>query len=167
MLITVGTTKFENLIKNIDKEEFYKFLDDNGFTKLVIQKGHGDYLASKFNNLKFKNLVVEQHNLMSNFETVVKESDYIISHAGAGNILEGLKNKKHLIIIVNDTLMDNHQIELAEALEKDNYISYIKNVADIIPNVQQIITNKNKLTSYPDFDADIIPRVIYEMLNLN
>ena len=37
ILITVGTTKFENLIKAIDSEKFYEMLINNGFTKIIFQ----------------------------------------------------------------------------------------------------------------------------------
>ena len=37
ILITVGTTKFENLIKAIDNEKFYEMIINNGFTKIIKQ----------------------------------------------------------------------------------------------------------------------------------
>jgi beta-1,4-N-acetylglucosaminyltransferase len=167
-LVTVGTTKFENLIKSIDTEEFYKLLDNHKFTKLIIQKGFGEYIPSKFKNIKLLNLQVQVEQLIYNFDVIIKNSDYIISHGGAGNVLEALQNKNKLFVVVNDLLMDNHQVELAESLSKDNYVFYIKNCQDVIKDVKNILENPEKFTynMYPNFNLDVIPAVIYEMLEI-
>ena len=49
LLVTVGTTKFEKLIQNIDTDEFYQMAIKHNFTKIIIQKGTGEYIPSKFN----------------------------------------------------------------------------------------------------------------------
>lgn len=167
MLITVGTTKFENLIKAIDKKEFYTLLDKNNFTDLVIQKGIGEYEPKEYIDVKFNNLKITVGKLFSNFEDVIKQSEIVISHAGAGIILESLKNGRKLIVAVNDTLMDNHQTELAETLVKDNYAYFCKDLSRIVEFVDDIVSGKTKvLSEYPRFDFDAIPNVIYEMLDL-
>lgn len=54
----------------------------------------------------------------------MQSADLVISHAGAGSVLEALENRKHLIVVINDLLMDNHQVELARQLYKDEHLYY-------------------------------------------
>ena len=165
ILITVGTTKFENLIKAIDNEKFYEMIINNGFTKIIIQKGYGEYIPQNYK--KFENRIkIQISEILNNFENIIKSSELIISHGGAGIILESLKNKRKVIVCVNDTLMDNHQIELASTLDKEKYVHFCKNVNDIVSDIESILNNKKEIKQYPEINYQIIPNLIYSMLNL-
>jgi beta-1,4-N-acetylglucosaminyltransferase len=52
----------------------------------------------------------------------MEEADLIISHAGAGSIMEGLGLQKQMVVVINESLMGNHQTEVADALEAENYL---------------------------------------------
>jgi len=67
---------------------------------------------------------IETFKLSPSIGTYMQSADLVISHAGAGSILEALENHKHLIVVINDLLMDNHQVELAEQLYKDEHLYY-------------------------------------------
>ena len=165
ILITVGTTKFENLIKEIDNDNFYDMIIKNGFTKIIIQKGFGEYIPINYKKFEEK-IEIEIAEILNNFENVIKSSEIIISHGGAGIILESLKNKKKVIVCVNDELMDNHQIELASSLHNEGYIHYCKDLSKIIEETKQILSDSSKIKEYPEFNYDIIPNAIYSLLNI-
>ena len=165
ILITVGTTKFENLIKAIDNDNFYNMIIKNGFTKIIIQKGHGEYIP--INHKKFEQKIkIQISEILNNFEDIIKSSELIISHGGAGIILESLKNKKKVIVCVNDVLMDNHQVELASSLHSEGYVHYCQDLSKITEEAEQIILHPEKIKEYPEFNYDIIPNTIYSMLNI-
>ncbi|XP_032980794.1 UDP-N-acetylglucosamine transferase subunit ALG13 homolog isoform X2 [Rhinolophus ferrumequinum] len=54
----------------------------------------------------------------------LEKADLVISHAGAGSCLETLEKRKPLVVVVNEKLMNNHQLELAKQLHKDGHLFY-------------------------------------------
>jgi beta-1,4-N-acetylglucosaminyltransferase len=165
ILITVGTTKFENLIKAIDTDNFYNMIIEHKFTKIIIQKGIGEYIPKNYEKYKDK-INIQISTILNDFENIIKNSEIIISHGGAGIILECLKNKRKVIVCVNDTLMDNHQIELATTLDKEGYVHYCKNVNNIISDIESILNSKKEIKPYPEINYNAIPNLIYSMLDL-
>ena len=163
LLITVGTTKFEKLIENIDKDDFYKMAIQHGFNKIIIQKGTGEYIPKNYTKYE-KDINVQVSTILKNFENVIKSSELIISHGGAGIILESLRNKKKVIVCVNDLLMDNNQVELASSLDKEGYVRYAKKLENITKEVEDVLNGKIKIKDYPEFNYEAIPNVIYSMI---
>lgn len=106
VLVTVGTTEFEDLIKFVDTESFMTLVKSLNYHTIICQIGRGKYVPK-----------------LSNFRSVpslipfIQDSDLIISHGGAGTILECLRLHKKLIIVTNSSLMNNHQSELALELK--------------------------------------------------
>lgn len=47
---------------------------------------------------------------------------YMLISAGSGTILDALRLSVPLIVVPNASLLDNHQIELAEALAEQGYV---------------------------------------------
>ena len=46
----------------------------------------------------------------------------ILTAEGSGSILETLRAQKRLVVVPNDSLMDNHQAELAEEMDRMGYL---------------------------------------------
>ncbi|XP_023322724.1 UDP-N-acetylglucosamine transferase subunit ALG13 homolog isoform X2 [Eurytemora carolleeae] len=78
-----------------------------------------------------------QHLIISIVPDMMK-ADLIISHAGAGTCLEALELKKDLVAVVNDSLMGNHQVELAEKLASEGYCDYatLSSLNSVLSNIK-------------------------------
>lgn len=76
-------------------------------------------------------------NLSSNLDTFLNNynPDIVISHAGTGSLLDALgpqkKDTASIIAVVNETLMNNHQLEIGEKLEKYGLVTCCKNLRDL------------------------------------
>ncbi|CAM9526666.1 unnamed protein product [Choristocarpus tenellus] len=117
--VTVGTTKFDDLIRAIDDPEVLLCLANRGFTSVVAQIGHGDYKPVFNTHTK---LCCEYFRFKPTLLEDMERADLVVSHAGAGSIMEALGKGKALVAVVNDRLMNNHQEELANAMAERNYL---------------------------------------------
>lgn len=115
-LITVGSTKFDLLIQSCLSEPVLSALKSRAFTELVIQSGNSQIPSQPTIN----GLQISIYTFKPSLSDAFAAADLVISHAGSGTIIEVLRLGKPLIIVPNPTLMDNHQLELAEALSSMN-----------------------------------------------
>lgn len=128
VLVTVGTTKFEALVKAVDTLDVADALVARGYSRLIIQKGAGKHqvqtlvpIGSQHHQLS-NGLQVQVFEFAPSLADYMQAADLIISHAGSGSIFEALRLKKSLIAVPNAMLMDNHQAELADHLARLHYI---------------------------------------------
>lgn len=156
ILVTVGTTQFEKLISTVSKDEILDVLSKLGYTSVLFQTGTGRYKERSHSKLK-----LTYKSYIDDFCGAVKQTDLVISHAGAGTCLEVLQNEKPLIIVINEDLMDNHQMELAEELQERNYVYCC--TCDTLKNVLKD-KDLNALSKYPKANtksfADYLDRCI-------
>ncbi|CAH0473100.1 unnamed protein product [Peronospora belbahrii] len=117
VFVTVGTTKFDALVAALDTDACLSALVERGFTSLRMQIGHGKRLP----RASFPGLKLSFYRHDPQYKSDVAWADLVISHAGAGSIMDSLALKKKLIVVVNTMLMDNHQQELAEAMADQKY----------------------------------------------
>ncbi|KAJ8282780.1 hypothetical protein COCON_G00052990 [Conger conger] len=121
VFVTVGTTSFDELIESVTSQETTQVLSALGYKKLVLQVGRGAVLPGsdscaglQVNAFRFKDSIAED----------IRDADLVISHAGAGSCLEALGARRPLLVVVNDRLMDNHQLELAKQLHSESHLLY-------------------------------------------
>ncbi|NWX95798.1 ALG13 transferase, partial [Nothoprocta ornata] len=67
----------------------------------------------------------------------LQRADLVISHAGAGSCLETLEEGKPLIVVINEKLMNNHQLELAKQLHRDGHVLYC-NCSTLVETLQSM-----------------------------
>ncbi|XP_008302280.1 UDP-N-acetylglucosamine transferase subunit ALG13 homolog [Stegastes partitus] len=121
VFVTVGTTSFDELIETIISSEATQALKARGYGRLVLQVGRGALLPDADS---CPNIRLEAFRYKNSLAEDIEQADLIISHAGAGSCLEALGAGKPLLVVVNDKLMNNHQLELAKQLHVDSHLLY-------------------------------------------
>lgn len=120
VFVTVGTTSFDALVKTVDSPQVKEALLHKGYTDLLIQMGRGTYVPSKVSG--DATLQVDHFTFSPSIADYIRAASLVISHVGSGSIFETLRLGKPLIVVVNEDLMDNHQIELAEELAERKHL---------------------------------------------
>ncbi|KAI4457652.1 glycosyl transferase-related [Holotrichia oblita] len=119
VFVTVGTTQFNDLIETVSSSEILEILKNLGYTEIQFQTG-----AGIINKTSHPNITLLYDKYVEDFIKQIDLADLVISHAGAGTCLEVLHEHKPLIVVINESLMDNHQSELAEQLQSDGYLYF-------------------------------------------
>ncbi|VDQ07235.1 unnamed protein product [Trichobilharzia regenti] len=116
--VTVGTTSFDKLINEVNKTKFYEGLTRLGYKNLIIQYGNGSIIPHTSEEGSVENLHIEAFRYKDSLKAEFANASLVISHGGAGVCLQALTpiGSRRLIIVINDSLMGNHQEELALTL---------------------------------------------------
>ena len=131
--MTVGTTEFDALVAAATAPPFLARLEALGFAWLRLQVGRGAAPpdTDRTTWFRFAPTITEE----------MRAADVVISHAGAGSVLEALELGKRLVVCVNDALMDNHQAELANALEARGHV-VVSTVDDVADALQRVVATR-------------------------
>ncbi|XP_029918567.1 UDP-N-acetylglucosamine transferase subunit ALG13 homolog [Myripristis murdjan] len=121
VFVTVGTTSFDELIGSITSSAAVQALKSRGYDRLVLQVGRGSVLPGPE---VCPHITLEAFRFKDSIAEDIKGADLVISHAGAGSCLEALGAGKPLLVVINDKLMNNHQLELARQLHMDSHLLY-------------------------------------------
>lgn len=162
IFITVGTTDFNSLIEAVDCEEFLNFIVRKGCKRLVIQIGRGEVEPTYLSEVcSCVDIELDYFRFKPALSEDMKAADLIICHAGAGSITEALTLQKNVMVVVNNSLMDNHQTELARAVVGKGYCfsTLPENlIADLLA------ADFSSTTEYPPVDYTAFPKIIDELL---
>ncbi|KAK4517730.1 uncharacterized protein ATC70_001072 [Mucor velutinosus] len=163
LFVTVGSTGFDDLIHQTTGSDFLNALSEAGIRKVVYQFGSSEQVFAK--NLQSYNgkiLDLDGYKYKASIAEDMEQADVIISHAGAGTILQALRMKnKKLIIVVNMSLMDNHQYQLAQAMHSSNYAicSGMSELTDTLRNI-----NHSQLTPFPAAKPETFASIVDEQM---
>ncbi|CAD5225431.1 unnamed protein product [Bursaphelenchus xylophilus] len=153
-LVTVGSTKFDGLIDEVLRPAVLKRLAELEFDRLVIQCGAGasfekfshKSVVKENGDQKIRSLIGEQKTLewqefginivllryVDSLLPLIHLSNVVIGHGGAGTILEVTRAKKTLFVVVNRSLMSDHQTELAEELAKTRDLHFVSEPSELL-----------------------------------
>ncbi|KAG9238083.1 glycosyltransferase family 28 C-terminal domain-containing protein [Amylocarpus encephaloides] len=131
--LTIGATaNFTQLLKQAVTEEVLSVLKEQGFTDLTLQVGNSHAYFTKIKPEETAGINIEYfdfnpHGLTYEMKKCqakegVSKEGLVVSHAGAGTILDAMRLNLPLIVVPNVSLLDNHQEELAAELEKQGYV---------------------------------------------
>ena len=148
VFVTVGSTRFDDLVDTVLSSPVLESFKKQGFETIIIQcgqyeGGQVDTTAHRDDtwSLERDGLMVQMWRYKQSLSEEFEVADLVLSHAGtslhvrhssnlilhhnaigSGTILDVLRLGKPLIVVPNPSLLDNHQVELAEALEKLGYL---------------------------------------------
>ncbi|KAJ3735446.1 glycosyl transferase [Lentinula guzmanii] len=156
-LITVGSTRFDELIQAVFSSSVLTSLSNKGYTTIVVQCGDStfpyDYLLAhgeRAFKLEKEGVLIECWRFKPSLQTEYEQANLVISHAGSGTIIDVLRMDKALIVVPNPTLLDNHQEELASELEKLGHLRS-STTSSLAATIQEF--NPSSLTKFPPFDG--------------
>ncbi len=132
ILITLGTQdkSFVRLLEKVDELIDKKVINE----RVVVQAGFTEY---KSKNMEVFNLIPRDE-----FDNLIKESRYIITHGGVGTILTAINNNKKVIGVPRlkkyKEHVNDHQVELIEKFSDDGYIIGVTNLDDLETAIKMI-----------------------------
>lgn len=163
VFVTVGSTKFEQLIDTILQPNILKLLKSFSYNKIVLQVGNGKHDNDELLNFKEnqfnsqiepeirrayrEKMEIVAYRYKSSIKEDINEADLVISHAGAGSVMETLEAHKKLIVVINETLMNNHQLELAEKMFEEGYLLYTT-CSGLVDKIELINDKEFSLSKY-------------------
>ena len=114
IFVTLGTQKFQmnRLMKAVD--ELAQEMDE----EIIIQSGNSTY--------KPEHCTAQAFMSSEEYKNKIESCSLLITHAGVGTIITGLNAHKPVIVVPRLASMnehvDDHQTEIAEAMEKQGYV---------------------------------------------
>lgn len=131
IFVILGTQKFQlnRLLKTLDE-----LVQDNKITEEIIaQIGNSGYEPQNFSWYRFLD--------KEKFDTYIRQADLVITHSGVGSIITALNSRKPIIVfprlVKYKEHVDDHQLDIARAFEKKNYVLCCYEEDDLIDLIRK------------------------------
>lgn len=162
IFVTVGTTSFDELITWVFDEKTLGYFKKWKTEEVRVQLGSSKVYTEeqkKIGNILF-NLYQYKDSLLEDYSW----ADLVIGHGGAGTVSDVLDLGKPLLVIPNETLMDNHQIELGDFLQEEQYAfsSRLKDAHSILSNVK-----RGGLRKFPSKNTEKFGEVLENLMDFD
>jgi beta-1,4-N-acetylglucosaminyltransferase len=166
VFVTVGSTSFDDLVKAVHTPTVLFTLQAQGYDRVIYQIGNGKFVpdSSTTTTTTAHSITTEYFRRAPSIERHIQDASLVICHAGVGTVMETLRLKKEAVVVVNPSLMDNHQLEVAEALEEDKHI-HLCRAPHMVRDVLAGIPSKGKLRTIPELDTSLFPSLINNELS--
>lgn len=167
LFVTVGTTLFDPLVRVASSSAFLKLAKEIGFNLVRIQYGKGEYIPF-LDDSPVSGIKCESYRFKPSLQDDVQAASLIISHAGAGSIMEALIAGKKILVVINDTLMHNHQWEVALALAHREYLRYAHSPSELLERDGQLIKDVSSTQyvprPFPKGDMKAFPKLLDDLM---
>jgi UDP-N-acetylglucosamine transferase subunit ALG13 len=135
ILVTVGTSAFNSLIKAVDEQ-----LKPKDY-QVICQIADGSYKPQKHNYLSFSN----------NFDDLIDFVDIVITHGGAGTIFNLLERGKKLLVVPNLERIDKHQMDLCNFIDINDYGVICPDLKKLLSQLKYSLKHKPKKYQKEEF----------------
>lgn len=141
IFVTLGTQDkvFPRLLEAVEKLS----LNDN----IIMQIGSTEFKSKK------KNIKIYKYLSPDEFNNYMMKADVVISHAGVGTIIQGLKLHKKMIVAARlkkyKEHVNDHQMEILKTFSEDGYILPLYDFNDLEKLINEefepkVFTTNNK-----------------------
>ncbi|XP_014367082.2 UDP-N-acetylglucosamine transferase subunit ALG13 homolog [Papilio machaon] len=158
--VTVGTTRFDLLTEYITSTSVLRALKQIGCVEITFQIGNSAVNPEEYEKEGIK---LSLYRFKDSIQEDIRNADLVISHAGAGSCLEVLEAHKPLLVVINEELMDNHQLELAEQLQVDGHLYYC--TCDTLENTLSTV-DFNLLTPLPKPNCSLFVKYLDDVFKV-
>lgn len=168
-LMVIQYGRSENSVEVLH-DNIRKFYENSNFqTEEKFEKETGNTVTFFYDD---KNIQIRCIQFDSKLvENYVEKSDMVISHAGTGSIMDTLRNGKigcKLIVMINDSLQDNHQEDIAQAFESLNVLKSVhsNDIGELIEAVDDIedISKAGSIGKLGKPNGEAIERIVINEL---